>query len=203
MVEQPDLFGMPTCSGNIEFTNVAFSYTKGCPILKGTTFACQPEEIVAIVGQSGAGKSTIFDLLLCYERVIKGSISIDGRDIRSLRKSSLRRHISVPVLFNQTLLDNLMFAKEGITETEVRGIAKELGFKDTFDRIGYSKMVGDRGSSISGGQRAMVAIAMAAIKNTPILLLDEPTAALDPESEKIVQKAIEKLKSSKTIIIIA
>ena len=207
VVAQPDASEMLTCSGNVKFTNVVFSYKQGNTILKGATFACQPREIVAIVGQSGAGKSTILDLLSRCEAVDEGSISIDGRDIRSLKESSLRSHISAvpqnPVLLNQTLLENLRFAKEGVTESKVRDKVKELGFEDIFDRIGYSKMIGDKGSSISGGQKAMVAIAMAAIKDAPILLLDEATAALDPNSEQIVQKAIEKLKASKTTIMIA
>jgi ABC-type multidrug transport system fused ATPase/permease subunit len=206
VVDHTEASELLTCGGRIEFKDVGFSYDNK-QILRSVKFSCRSGEVVAFVGPSGAGKSTIFSLIFRHYIPHTGSIYIDGEDIQLLKGISLRRHVGLvtqnPGLFNRSLMENLRLARDGITDEEIYRVAQYLGFHDAFQRVGYEIKVGDRGLSLSGGQRMMVAITMVVIKDAKIILLDEATAAFDPMTENIFQSAIETLKYSKTMIMIA
>ena len=195
-----------SCQGNVKFQSIEFAYgTK--PILSNISFDCGPGEITVFVGKSGAGKSTIWQLIFRNYLPQNGYILIDGHDIRKLTQKSLRRHIGVvpqnPILLNRTILENLRIANEGIEDEEIYDISRSLGFHDTFQELGYETNVGYSGSHLSGGQRMMVAITSILIRGSKIVLLDEATGPFDHMTEKIFQRAIDILKSSKTVIMIA
>jgi ABC-type multidrug transport system fused ATPase/permease subunit len=195
-----------SCQGNVKFQNVEFAYgTK--PVLRSVSFDCRPGETTVFVGKSGAGKSTILDLVFRNYFAQNGSVLIDGQDIRNLKRKSLRRHIGVvpqnPILLNRTIIENLRFANEGITDEQIKDKARSLGFHDTFQDLGYETNVGYSGSRLSGGQRMMVAITRIMVKGSKIILLDEATGPFDHLTEKIFHQAIDTMKSTKTVIMIA
>lgn len=201
-VDVRDASELHSCQGHIEFNNVKFSYGSK-QVLKGVSFDCRPGEITVFVGKSGAGKSTIHKLIFREYPPQEGYIRIDGQDTQEFTQESLRYHIGVvpqsPTLLRRTILENLRFARDDVQDEEIYNISQSLGFHNTFQELGYATNVG----SLSGGQKMMVAITMIMIKGTRIILLDEATAAFDPTTEEIFQKAIETLKSSKTVIMIA
>ena len=164
---------------------------------------------IAIVGESGAGKSTLVDLIPRFYDVTSGSITIDGTDIRDVRMQDLRRLMGYvnqePILFNDTIFNNIAFGVEGATMEQVIEAAKIANAHDFImeKEEGYDTNIGDRGSRLSGGQRQRISIARAILKNPPILILDEATASLDTESEKLVQEALDRLMSTRTTIAIA
>lgn len=195
-----------SCQGNVKFENVEFAYgTK--PVLRNVSFDCRPGETTVFVGKSGAGKSTIWNLVFRNYLAQNGYILIDGQDIRKLTQKSLRCHIGVvpqnPILLNRTIIENLRFANEGITDEEIKDISRSLGFHDTFQEVGYETNVGCSGSRLSGGQRMMVAITRIMVRGCKIVLLDEATGPFDHITEKIFHQAIDTIKSSKTVIMIA
>ena len=194
----------------IRFTDVDFSYEKGGrQILAGINLEIPKGKTVAIVGASGGGKSTMVDLIPRFYDVDSGSISIDGTDIREFKLDSLRSLMGnvnqEPILFNDTIFNNIAFGVEGATEEEVIEAAKIANAHEFImeKEEGYQTNVGDRGCKLSGGQRQRISIARAVLKNPPILILDEATAALDTESERAVQEALERLMSNRTTIAIA
>ncbi|MEQ9102064.1 MAG: ABC transporter transmembrane domain-containing protein [Imperialibacter sp.] len=197
--------------GEIAYENVTFSYPtrKEMPVLKSISFHVPHGSKVALVGQSGAGKSTIIQLLMRFYQPDTGKILIDGKDNQSYSISALRKHIGVVpqevILFGGTILENIRYGKPDATEDEVVEAARQanaldfiLSFPEQFDTI-----VGERGIKLSGGQRQRIAIARAILKNPSILILDEATSSLDAESERLVQDALEKLMKDRTTIIIA
>ena len=175
----------------------------------GIGFEVRPGETVALVGPSGAGKTTVFQLLLRFYDPQSGAILLDGRDIRGLRIDDLRRHIGIvaqdPVIFSADARDNIRYGNPQASEAEVVEAARQA-YADEFIRAlpqGYETFLGERGVRLSGGQRQRIAIARALLKNPPLLLLDEATSALDSESERKVQAAIDNAAKNRTVLVIA
>uniref|UniRef100_A0AAR2K887 Mitochondrial potassium channel ATP-binding subunit n=1 Tax=Pygocentrus nattereri TaxID=42514 RepID=A0AAR2K887_PYGNA len=199
-------------TGRVDFMNINFSYPTrpGNQILKNFNLTLPPCKTVAIVGESGGGKSTVAALLERFYDPSGGVIMLDGLDIRTLDPSWLRGHVigfisQEPVLFGTSVLENIRFGKPGATDAEVVAAAKQAnahtfitGFPD-----GYNTVVGERGVTLSGGQKQRIAIARALIKNPSILILDEATSALDAESERVVQEALDRATTGRTVLIIA
>ena len=193
----------------IRFHGVSFSYEEGKEVLHDIEFTVPKGKTVALVGQSGSGKSTLVDLIPRYYDVNKGSITLDGTDLREFRVKDLRSLIGnvnqEAILFNDTIFNNIAFGVEGATMEQVVAAAKIANAHDFImeKEEGYQTNIGDRGGKLSGGQRQRISIARAILKNPPILILDEATSALDTESEKIVQEALDRLTSTRTTIAIA
>jgi len=197
-----------TCT--IKFNDVHFKYRdEEEPILKGLTMEIEPHKKIAVVGKSGQGKSTIFNLLLRYFDSTTGSITINDIDIKELTENSLRENISVirqnPYLFNQTIMENFRVLKENITLDEVREACKKAYIDDYIMSLpnGYDTLIGEGGVNLSGGQKQRLAIARTLLKNTKIVLFDEATSALDNESQEYIKKTIDNLAKTHTIIIVA
>ena len=194
---------------DISFHHVSFSYQEDREVLSDITFTIPVGRSIALVGQSGSGKSTLVDLIPRYHDVQHGSITLDGKDIRSLSIRSLRGLIGnvnqEAVLFNDTIYNNIAFGVEGATREQVEEAARVANAHDFImqSEQGYETMVGDRGCRLSGGQRQRISIARAILKNPPILILDEATSALDTESEHLVQEALERLMKHRTTLSIA
>ena len=196
-------------NSSISFENVCFEYEENKPVLNNISFDVKKGEIMALVGNSGGGKSTIVNLIPRFYDIKSGSIKIDGVDIRNFSLNSLRANISEVFqdnfLFSGSIRDNILMGKKDATEEEIHQAicAAHLDdFVQTLDN-GIDTIIGERGTTLSGGQRQRVAIARAMIKNAPILILDEATSALDNKSEAIVQKALENLIKGRTVFVIA
>ena len=193
----------------IEFKGVSFSYEEGKEVLRDIDLKVQKGKMVALVGQSGPGKSALVDLIPKYHDVCEGSICFDGTDIRNFRIKDLRSVIGnvnqEAILFNDTIFNNIAFGVENATMEEVVAAAKIANAHDFImeKEEGYMTNIGDRGAKLSGGQRQRISIARAILKNPPVLILDEATSALDTESEKLVQEALDRLTGSRTTIAIA
>ena len=205
--EQPLPLG--SFNGSIRFEGVRFSYEDGREILKGIDLEIPKGKTVAIVGASGAGKSTLVDLIPRFYDPDEGRITIDGTDIKDVSLKDLRSLMGNvnqdPILFTDTIFTNIAFGVENATREQVEAAAKIANAHDFImeKEEGYQTNIGDRGVKLSGGQRQRISIARAILKNPPILILDEATASLDTESERIVQDALDKLMSSRTTIAIA
>jgi ABC-type multidrug transport system fused ATPase/permease subunit len=200
----PDVF-----RGEIEFDDVAFAYDPEAPVLQRVSFTIKPGEMVGIVGATGGGKSTIVSLIPRFYDPTGGVVKIDGVDIRDYKLQGLRNQIGYvlqeTVLFRGTVRDNISYGRAGATFDEVVAAAKLANADEFISRMpnGYDTLVGERGETLSGGQRQRIGIARAVIRNNPILILDEPTAALDTESERSVIEALDRLMRGKTVITIA
>ena len=195
--------------GRVSFGNVGFGYDGGDATLHGVTLEVPAGSKVALVGPSGAGKTTIFNLLLRFYDRAGGVIAIDGQDIQGVTLESLRAAIGVvtqeATLFDESVADNIALGQPGATEAEIERAAKDAAAHDFISEMpqGYQTRVGEGGLKLSGGQRQRIAIARAMLRDAPILLLDEATSALDPESERQVQDALARLAKGRTTIIIA
>jgi len=197
--------------GTIEINDIHFKYPTRTEqkILNGLSLTVKPGQTVALVGHSGCGKSTLIQLIERFYDVEKGSISIDGHKIEELNVRSLRNCIGLvgqePVLFNGTIAENIAYGKPGASQEEIEEAAKESNAHNFITKFpqGYKTDVGEKGSKLSGGQKQRIAIARALIKKPSLLLFDEATSALDNKSEKIVQKALEKVSKGITTIVIA
>lgn len=207
--DSPDAISMPMCIGKIEFKDVFFAYDKRQPILKGVTFTCEQGDTVALVGGSGGGKSTIIQLLFRFFDVDNGEIRIDGESIQNVKIEALRNHMSVvsqdTYLWNESIEYNLRYAKKNATYKELLEACEAADIHDTIIgyKDGYNTIVGDRGKRLSGGEKQRIAIARAFLRNSPILLLDEATAALDSTTEERVQKSLKRISHGRTTIVIA
>jgi len=208
VVDKPDAKDLIVKKGLIEFKHVGFGYRRR-PVLNDLSLRIKPGERVGIVGSSGAGKTTLVNLLLRFYEPKHGQILIDGQDIADVKQDSLRSNISFipqdPSMFNRTIYENIGYGKNGATFAEIRSAAKNAS-ADKFimaTEKKYNSLVGDRGIKLSGGQRQRIAIARAFLKDAPILVLDEATSALDSETEVAIQEAFEKLSKGRTTIAIA
>jgi ABC-type multidrug transport system fused ATPase/permease subunit len=195
--------------GDISFDHVAFGYNKDEPVLLDVSFTVKQGELVGIVGTTGGGKSTVVSLIPRFYDPTSGSVRIDGVDIREYKLDPLRSQIGFvlqdTVLFRGTIRDNIAYGRPGATQKEIEEAAQLANADEFISRMphGYDTVVGERGLTLSGGQRQRIGIARAVIRNTPILILDEPTAALDTESERLVIEALERLMKGRTVITIA
>lgn len=199
----------PEVRGRVTFDRAGFRYQEHASILDGFSLEVAPGEKVALVGSSGAGKSTITKLLLRLFDVTEGSVQIDGVDVRSFAQDDLRRLVAFvpqdPVLFHRTLLENIRYGRRDATDAEVREAARKAHCHDFIEKLpqAYETFVGERGVKLSGGERQRIAVARAILKDAPILVLDEATSSLDSESEALIQDALDTLMKGKTVIAIA
>jgi subfamily B ATP-binding cassette protein MsbA len=208
ITDAPGATDLPRSSGRIRFENVSFRYGSEW-VLKDVNLDIEPGSRIAIVGTSGGGKTTLVNLIPRFYDVTEGSLSIDGRDVRTVTQVSLRKQISIVsqevVLFNDTIRNNICY---GMAEVSDEGLENALDAAFAHDFVsslpeGIDTVVGERGMRLSGGQRQRLSIARALIKNSPILILDEATSSLDTESEHLVQRALENLVKDRTTLIIA
>jgi len=207
--EKANAFAPETLVGEVEFEHVAFGYDPATPILTDVSFKIAAGQFVGVVGPTGAGKSTIVSLIPRFYDVQAGIVKVDGKDVADYKLSALRHQIGYvlqeTVLFRGTILDNIAFGRPAATKEEIVQAAKLANADEFISRMpkGYDTIVGERGSTLSGGQRQRIGIARVMVRNSPILILDEPTAALDSESEKLVIDALERLMKGRTVITIA
>ena len=195
--------------GAIEFEDVTFGYDPDSPTLEHVSFRIEPGQVAAIVGPTGAGKTTIVSLIPRFYDPVSGSVKVDGIDVRHLQQQSLRKHMSVvlqdSILFQGSVWQNIAYGKPNATRAEIVKAAELANASEFIERMpqGYDSQIGERGATLSGGQRQRIAIARAVIRNTPILILDEPSSGLDAESERLVFDALDRLMKGKTSIVIA
>ena len=207
--DSPTAMPLSTVSGHIRAEHVSFAYDPRQPVLMDVSFEAKPGELVAIVGPTGAGKTTAMNLLHRFYDPTEGRITIDGQDLRQVTMDSWYRHIAlVPqetILFGGTILDNIRYGNREATEEEVVAASRAAHAHDFITSFPdkYQTIVGEKGINVSGGQRQRIAIARAIVKNPRILLLDEATSALDSESERLVQEALEQLMKGRTTFVIA
>jgi subfamily B ATP-binding cassette protein MsbA len=207
--EKKDAIELPRVNNAIEFTDVRFQYDEDKEVLKGINLKVRAGEILAVVGSSGGGKSTLVNLIPRFYDVSSGSLAIDGTDIRDVTFKSLRNQIGVvtqqTILFNDTVRNNIAYGSPDASEEQIRAAARAahaLGFIQHLPK-GFDTVIGESGARLSGGERQRLSIARAILKNAPILILDEATSSLDTESEHEVQQAIENLVQSRTTFVIA
>jgi subfamily B ATP-binding cassette protein MsbA len=206
--DSPDAVSLGRARGEVEFRDVSFSY-KDEPVLRNVNLSARKGEVIALVGPSGAGKTTMVSLIPRFYDVESGAIMIDGIDIRTLKLSDLMQQIALvdqeTILFNETIANNIRYGKTDASDEEVERAARAAYAHDFIADMpeGYRTNIGDRGVRLSGGQKQRICIARAILKDAPILILDEATSALDTESEQMVQQAINNLMSNRTTFVIA
>jgi subfamily B ATP-binding cassette protein MsbA len=207
--EKPDARSPGALRGEIVFEGVAFAYDPKAPVLKDVNVKIAPGQFVGIVGPTGGGKSTVVSMVPRFYDPAKGRVLVDGTDLKDLKLAELRGQIGFvlqdTVLFRGTIHDNIAYGRPEATDEEIVAAAKLANADEFIARMpdGYHTMVGERGLTLSGGQRQRIGIARAIVRNAPILILDEPTAALDTESEKLVIEALERLMKGRTVLTIA
>jgi subfamily B ATP-binding cassette protein MsbA len=209
VVEKPEAIELPPFRNEIVFENVDFDYEEGIPLLRGVNLRIGCGEVVAIVGSSGAGKTTLVNLVPRFFDVTRGRIFVDGFDVRDVTLTSLRGQIGIvtqeTILFNDTVFNNICYGRKPASEEEVFAAARAALAHDFILEMpqGYQTRIGERGQRLSGGQRQRLAIARALFKNPPVLILDEATSELDSESERLVQRALNNLMAGRTVVVIA
>ena len=195
--------------GDVRFHNVDFSYVEGKQVLHDVSLWAEPGQKIAFVGSTGAGKTTITNLINRFYDVQQGTITYDGIDVKDIRKESLRRSLGIVLqetrLFTGTVADNIRYGKLDATDEEIRAAAR-LANADTFIRHlpqGYDTVLTDNGGSLSQGERQLLAIARAAVADPPVLILDEATSSIDTRTEKLIEKGMDSLMKDRTVFVIA
>lgn len=207
--DAPDAVEMPPLQGSVEFHNVSFDYPNGRPVLKDISFRVQPGEIVGLFGRSGIGKTTLMNLIPRFYDVGAGAVLVDGQDVREVTQVSLRRQIGmVPqetFLFNGTVKDNIRYGRLDATDAEVEEAARLANAHEFILELvdGYDTEIGERGARLSGGQRQRIAIARCFLSDPRIILMDEPTSAVEPDSERTIIEALRSLAQGRTTFIVS
>ncbi|BBB47661.1 ABC transporter ATP-binding protein [Pelolinea submarina] len=210
IVEKPDAIDLPLEGAKeIQLRNVSFQYDAGIPVLDNINLTIPAGKVVALVGPTGVGKTTLANLIPRFYDVSAGSLSIDGRDVRDLSLKSIRQQISIVLqnvfLFHGTVRENILFGRQNASQEEMIQAARVANAHDFICELpdGYDTMIGERGVKLSGGQRQRIAIARTVLKDAPILILDEATSSVDTETELLIQQALDQLMEGRTVIIIA
>ncbi|HMA33721.1 MAG TPA: ABC transporter ATP-binding protein [Chloroflexia bacterium] len=209
VADTPDAVPLPEIRGAVTFEAAGFRYTSGPEVIRDLSLTIEPGQVIALVGPSGAGKTTLASLIPRFYDVQAGRVLIDGHDVRSVRLRDLRAHIGVvpqdPLLFGGSLRDNIGYGKLGAPAAEIEAAARAANLTNLVAELpeGYDTIIGERGVKLSGGQRQRVAIARALLRNPRILILDEATSSLDNESEALIKNALERLMKNRTVVIIA
>jgi ATP-binding cassette subfamily B protein len=209
IVDEPDAYELPPIEGEVEFRNVVFGYKRSHPVLHGLNLRAQPGQTVAIVGPTGAGKSTIASLISRFYDIKDGAVLIDGHDVRKVTQHSLRSQIGIvlqePFLFTGTIRENIRYGRLNATDEEVEAAARAVGAHDLIVRLpgGYDTMIRERGRNLSVGQRQLISFARALLADPRILILDEATANIDTMTEVLVQQGLRRLLHGRTAFVIA
>lgn len=207
--EKENAIDIGRCKGNIEFKNVCFSYRDNVPVLKDLNLSIKEGQTIALVGPTGVGKTTIASLIARFYDPASGQILLDGHDLRDISLASLRDNISMVLqdvfLFNGTVAENIAYGSENVTMEDIKRAAKIANADEFIEKMdnGYDTIIGERGIKLSGGQKQRISIARAILRNRPILILDEATAAVDNTTERLIHEAIDNVIKDKTTIIIA
>lgn len=209
LADKPGAATLPPIQGRVVFEGAKAEYKSDQPVLRGVNFTAEPGQTIAIVGPTGAGKTTIINLIPRFYDVTGGSVTIDGYDVRDVTQASLRSQIGIVLqdsfLFSDTVMNNIRYGKLDATDEEVIAAAKLVSAHDFIERLpeGYQTILGERGSGLSQGQRQLISIARAALSSPQILILDEATSSVDTRTERLIQKALEKLLDGRTSFVIA
>jgi ATP-binding cassette subfamily B protein len=209
IADEPSARRLSVSKGRVEFSGVNFAYSAGTSVIRGVSFSIEPGTKLALIGQSGEGKSTIANLLLRLYEPTKGQILVDDQNVNKVTQLSLRQNIAVVFqdasLFSGTVIENISYGKPRASKAEIEAAAKAANAHHFVKKLpeGYETEIGERGIKLSGGQKQRIAIARAILKDAPILILDEATSSLDSKSEQEVQKALDHLMKGRTTLIIA
>jgi ATP-binding cassette subfamily B protein/subfamily B ATP-binding cassette protein MsbA len=209
IVDSPTARELPNTRGHIRIENVTFGYEPGRPVLQDVSLEVKPANTIAIVGPTGAGKTTLVNIIPRFFDPWQGRVLIDGHDLRDLKLRNLREQIALvlqePVLFPTTIAENIGYGRSDATQAEIEAAARAANAHEFISRLpdGYDTQVGERGATLSGGERQRLSIARAILKNAPILILDEPTSALDAQTEHLLLDAMERLRKGRTTLFIA
>ena len=209
IANKDDAIYLDNCTGELKFENVNFSYVEGVPVLKDINFIAKPGEMIALVGHTGAGKTTMAQMVARFYDPTSGAVYLDGNDLRDVHLDSLHKNVSIVLqdtfLFNGSIGENIAFARPYATKEEIEEAAKVARIHDDVMAMpeGYDTHVGERGAKLSGGQKQRIAIARAILCNAPVLILDEATSSIDVQTEANIQQAIANLGGTRTVIAIA
>jgi ATP-binding cassette, subfamily B, bacterial len=209
VMDKPGALALPAAHGHVQFDNVVFGYETGRPVLRGISLEARPGQTVAIVGATGAGKTTLVNLVPRFFDPWEGRVSVDGHNVRDLQLRHLRGHIAIvlqePYLFPFSVAENIAYGRPSATRAEIEAAARAANAHQFVAGLpqGYDTVIGERGATLSGGERQRISIARALLKNAPILILDEPTSALDAGTERLILEALERLMKGRTTFLIA